>query len=76
MALLKYFMYRDQGFERLNFVREDWLYFNARPEGLRGLVVPCIDNTCPNVFPFGGGFLDARRLANIDRQIILGSTSR
>lgn len=45
MALLYDLVHRDQGLERLNFIREYRLHSESVPERYRRVVVPCIDDT-------------------------------
>lgn len=35
-------------------------------------MVPCVDNTAPNMFAFRRRFLDARCLSDINRKLALG----
>lgn len=47
-------------------------HFHACPEGLRGLVIPCVDNTTPNMLAFRSCLLNARRFADVDGKLALG----
>lgn len=51
----------------------DYRHFHASPEGLGGLVVPRVDDAAPYMLAFRRGFLNARRLSDIDGQLALGS---
>lgn len=76
VALLKNFVNCDQGFEGLHLVGEDRLDLEPSPEGLGGLVVPCVNDAAPNMLALRGRFFGARRFFDVDGQLGLGPARR
>lgn len=47
-------------------------HFQAGPEGLAGLVVPCVHNATAHMLSFWCGLVRVRRLLDVDGQLLLG----
>ena len=49
------------------------VHFHTSPEGLGGLVVPCIDNSAAHMLSFRGRFFSVGGFPNVDSELGLGS---
>lgn len=43
------------------------VHFHPGPESAGGLVIPCVDDTTPDMLAFRRSLFDARSFANVDR---------
>ena len=76
MPFLQHFVDSDEGFEGLDLVGEDGLDLHTCPEGLGGLVVPCIDNAASDMFSLGGSLVGVGGLLDVDGKLGFGSAAR
>jgi hypothetical protein len=61
-----------QGFDLVLIVRRWNLHLHPSPEGLAGLVVPCVDDATADMFSFGSCFFGTGGLLDVDGQLGLG----